>query len=162
MLRFDINALFTAINILILYFLMRRFLFKPVHKILDARQAEIDKQYADAKMAQEKAQELKAQYESSMEVLAQKKTEVMSEAMGKASVEYEKIVDAAKEEVDKLLREAEVRAKQEGEKQVQRAREQIADLVVDAVAKIAVSKVSAEGDKALYNEFIAKTGERID
>ena len=29
--------------------IVKIFLIKPIHKILDARQAEIDKQYADAK-----------------------------------------------------------------------------------------------------------------
>ena len=40
MLRLDWNLLFTVINLLILYFLMKRFLFKPVNEILEKRQQE--------------------------------------------------------------------------------------------------------------------------
>ncbi len=65
MLKLDINLVFTILNVLILYVLVRKFLFKPVHNILEARQAEIDKQYEDVKAAQDAADELKKKYEDS-------------------------------------------------------------------------------------------------
>ena len=40
MLRLDWNLLFTVINLLLLFVLMKIFLFKPVQKIIAARQAE--------------------------------------------------------------------------------------------------------------------------
>ena len=52
MLRLDINIVWTILNLLIIFAIVKIFLIKPIHKILDARQAEIDKQYADAKAAQ--------------------------------------------------------------------------------------------------------------
>ena len=62
MLRLDINIVWTILNLLIIFAIVKIFLIKPIHKILDARQAEIDKQYADAKAAQDSANELKGQY----------------------------------------------------------------------------------------------------
>ena len=53
MLRLDINIVWTILNLLIIFAIVKIFLIKPIHKILDARQAEIDKQYADAKAALE-------------------------------------------------------------------------------------------------------------
>ena len=38
MLRLDINLVFTIINLLMRYFLMRKFLFKPVNGIIAARE----------------------------------------------------------------------------------------------------------------------------
>ena len=55
MLRLDINIVWTILNLLIIFAIVKIFLIKPIHKILDARQAEIDKQYADAKAAQDSA-----------------------------------------------------------------------------------------------------------
>ena len=66
MLRLDINIVWTILNLLIIFAIVKIFLIKPIHKILDARQAEIDKQYADAKAAQDSADELKNQYEASL------------------------------------------------------------------------------------------------
>ena len=66
MLRLDINIVWTILNLLIIFAIVKIFLIKPIHKILDARQAEIDKQYADAKAAQDSAEELKTKYEASL------------------------------------------------------------------------------------------------
>lgn len=160
MLRFDLNLVYTIINILILYAIVRRFLFKPVHKILEARQAEIEKQYADARKTGEEAQELKAKYEAAMTGIEEEKAGVMSEARDKAGAEYERIVAEARNQADKIVKDAQTAADREQEKRVQQAQEQIADLVVAATAKIVASKSSAEEDRELYNQFLAKAGEQ--
>ena len=43
MLRIDINLLFTVINLIIIYVIIRKLLFKPVKKIIAQREAEINK-----------------------------------------------------------------------------------------------------------------------
>ena len=48
MLRVDWNLLLTIINLLLLFVLMRIFLFKPVQKIIAARQEEADRQINEA------------------------------------------------------------------------------------------------------------------
>lgn len=160
MLKLDINLLFTIINILILYFIVRKFLFKPVQKILDARQAEIDGQYADAEETQTAAEELKKQYETSMNNIAEEKESILSEAREKAGREYEKILDEARAQADKIVEDAKKDADAEQLRRRQQAQEEIADLVMAATAKIVASKQSEEADRELYNQFIAKTGEK--
>lgn len=46
MLRIDSNILWTIINLLILYALMKHFLFQPVHDILEKRKQEIESDFA--------------------------------------------------------------------------------------------------------------------
>ena len=159
MLKLDINLLFTVINILILYFIVKRFLFKPVHKILDERQSEIDKQYDDAKISMDEAEEMKKRYEASLEGIDAEKSNILSESRSKAIAEYDKIVADAKSEAEKIVDDAKKNANSEKQKRIQEAKEQIADLVIEATAKISGAKQSAESDKELYNQFIAKIGE---
>lgn len=59
MLRLDINLVFTVINLLVLYFFMRKFLFGRVNKIVEERKALIEKQFADAEAAQNEADSMK-------------------------------------------------------------------------------------------------------
>ena len=80
MLRLDINIVWTILNLLIIFAIVKIFLIKPIHKILDARQAEIDKQYADAKAAQDSANELKGQYEASLSGVQAEKESILKEA----------------------------------------------------------------------------------
>ena len=55
MLRLDINLVFTIINLLVLYFLLKKFLFKPVNTIIEQREEAIKKQF-------DEAEETKKQY----------------------------------------------------------------------------------------------------
>lgn len=162
MLRLDMNLVYTIINLLILYFLVKKFLFKPVHTILAKRQEEIEKQYADASAVQQKAEEIRKQYEDSVRGAAEEKAAILSEAKVKAAAEYERILDAAKQDAGKVLSDAQRAADLEQKKKIQEAQEQIADLVVAATAKLVASKASEETDRELYNQFLLKAGEQVE
>ena len=149
MLRLDINIVWTILNLLIIFAIVKIFLIKPIHKILDARQAEIDKQYADAKAAQDSAEELKTKYEASLSGVQAEKEGILNEA-------------DAQTEAKKILDNADKNAALEEQKRIQQAQEQIAGLVVEATAKLVAAKQNADSDRELYNQFIAKTGEEID
>lgn len=162
MLKLDINLVFTIINLLILFILVRKFLFKPVHAILDARQAEIDKQYDDVKAAQEAADELKKKYEASLKGVTKEKEEILNDTRDKANKDYENVLKDAKAQADKIVKDAEKSADEMHQKRMQQAQEQIADLVVAATAKIVASHQGMEADRELYNQFLAKTGEKSE
>ena len=49
MLSLNISLVYVIINLLIFYFLMKKFLFGPVHRILDERQKLIAEEMAQAK-----------------------------------------------------------------------------------------------------------------
>ncbi|MCM1045781.1 MAG: F0F1 ATP synthase subunit B [Candidatus Gastranaerophilales bacterium] len=160
MLKLDINLLFTVINILILYGIVRKFLFGPVQKILDARQAQIDDQYASAQEAQSAAEELKRRYEDSLKTIDGEKETLLNDARDKADQEYKRVLSEAKAQAERIVEDARKTADAEQEKRMQQAQEQIADLVVAATAKVVASRQNAEADRELYNQFIAKTGEK--
>lgn len=162
LLRLDWNLLFTVINLLILYFIVSKFLLKPVRKILDARQAEIENQYGDAQKVQDAAEEMKKQYEASLGGIEEQKAEIINEARGRAGAEYEKIVGEARQQADRLMEDAARSAKEQQDKRMQQAQEEIAELVVAATAKLVASRQDAAADRELYNQFLAKTGEKSE
>ena len=55
MIKIDINLVFTIINLLVLYLLMKKFLFGPIIKVMDVRKAMIDQQFAGAKEQEDQA-----------------------------------------------------------------------------------------------------------
>ena len=97
MLRLDWNLLFTVINLLLLFVLMKIFLFKPVKNIIAQRQAEADKQFNEAAKKQAEADGLKAQYETSIANAKAEQTKAMQETMRHADAEYNRIVGDAKD-----------------------------------------------------------------
>ena len=148
MLRIDINLLFTVINLIIIYVIIRKLLFKPVKKIIAQREAEINKQYEDAKATQDNAAALKVQYEQALSGAQEEKAAVISDARVKAGAEYDRIVTDAKTAADK-----------EQEKTIKQAKDQIEELVVAATAKVVASGQGEAADRELYNQFLTKTGE---
>ena len=66
MIKIDINLVFTIINLLVLYLLMKKFLFGPIIKVMDVRKAMIDQQFAGAKEQEDQAKALKEQYEGAL------------------------------------------------------------------------------------------------
>ena len=55
MIKIDINLVFTIINLLVLYLMMKKFLFGPIINVMDQRKAMIDQQFAEAKERQDNA-----------------------------------------------------------------------------------------------------------
>lgn len=158
MLRLDWNLLWTVINILIIFCIVKKFLLKPVNQILADRQAEIDKQYAEADNAKESAREMEAQAKTALKNVEEAKNRILKEASSKAGEEYERIVTDAKAEAGKLLEDAKVLAERERQERIRKEQEQIADLVVAATAKLVASRSSEEENREIYNQFIARTG----
>ena len=62
MLRIDINLVYIIINILILYFLLKKFLIKPLDNILAQRQAKVDGMLNNASTRESEALQLKDTY----------------------------------------------------------------------------------------------------
>ena len=57
MLTFNISILYNVINILVLFVLLKIFLFKPVTEIMEKRKAMIQQDLDDAKKAKDDADE---------------------------------------------------------------------------------------------------------
>ena len=62
MLRLDINLLFTIINLLIWYLLIKKFLFKPVNNIIAKREEAIEGRYKEAEQEKLEAGQQKEKY----------------------------------------------------------------------------------------------------
>ncbi|MDD6690533.1 MAG: ATP synthase F0 subunit B [Lachnospiraceae bacterium] len=150
MLRIDINILFTMINLLILYVLIRKFLFKPVHNILAKRDEEIKAKYADADRTKQDAQALKDQYENSVKELEASRQEKIAAARKDADAEYDRIVADANGKSDAIVDEARKKAQAAADQEKHKAEEEISGMVKDAAAKIA----EAQSDEKLYDDFL--------
>ena len=139
MLRLDINLLFTVINLLVLYFFAKKFLFGRVNQILEERKALIEKKFADAKTAQDTADGMKTEYEGKL-----------AAAAGEA---------AAETELEQKRRRAEETMAVERANALRDMKSEIATLVIDAAAKAVGDRNTEEQDKLLYDQFIAEAGE---
>ncbi len=160
MLRLDINLVFTIINLLILYFLMRKFLFKPVNGIIAAREEAIQKQFADAEEAKVQAAKLKEDYEASLKSAKEEADQIVAVARDKARTEYDRILKSADEDAANRLKKAEEAIAEEKAKSLRSMEKEIETLVMAAATKVVGESVTTENSQNFYNEFIAEMGEK--
>ncbi|MCH5320498.1 MAG: F0F1 ATP synthase subunit B [Eubacterium sp.] len=156
MLKFDWNILWTFINLVVFFVLMRVFLFKPIKKTLDKRQELIDKQFSDADEAQKQADELKAQYEQELEGVEETKKQILVDARDSAKAEYNKIIDRAQNDAQKIKADAKRASDLETEKARRAVKEEIAALAMETAEKVVGRNVSAQTDSDLYDEFLSE------
>lgn len=156
MLRIDINLIFTVINILVLCLAVRIFLWKPVHKILDERQASIDADLAAASQAKAEAESLVEEHKSFRANIESEKAAAVAEARKQAQSESARIVEDAHANADSIVRKAEADAQKRKEEILRQAQGEISEIIVAATAKVA--GVPVGGDSDLYDEFLKKAG----
>lgn len=154
MLKFDWNILWTFINLIIFFVLMKVFLFKPIKKTLDKRKELIDKQFKDADDAQKQADELKAQYQSELEDVEQEKKQILVDARADAKKEYNKIIDRAQGDADRIKSDARAAAEFETLKARRAVKEELAALAMETAEKVIGESASPELDSDLYDKFL--------
>ena len=149
-----INILFTVINILILLFFVKKFLFGKIDEIIKKRQEEVDEATVAADKATAEASAIKKEYEKKIELADEEKEQILSDIKKLGYEEYERIVMDARKTGDKIVKEARQNARAEAEKERELHADELKDMVIDAAAKIAATKHSAEDDSLLYDKFI--------
>lgn len=157
MLSININLLFNAINILVLCVLVKLFLLKPVHKILEKRQALVDDELAKAQSAKDAAAQLQLQQQESLKSVETEKMAVIAEAQKTASEEYNHLMTDAKKKAEAIVQKAESDAESRKQDVLRQTQREISGIIVSATEKL-----SAGGDGALYDEFLKKAGEADD
>ena len=160
MLKLDWNLLFTVINLLILVGAMWYFLFKPIRKILEARQAEVDREAALMKAKTADAEAMKARYEKSLSDAEEERRQILSKARKQADEEYKKIVNNAKATARRIETEASEDIARSKARILSDAEQEIADMIALATEKNVGENCGSDIDNALYNQFLAEVEEK--
>lgn len=156
------NLVFTVINLIVLFLLMKKFLIGPVTDIIEKRKVLVEGQLSNASNAEKSAMELKSQYEDSLKNARVKTDEMLESARKNASVEYERIVKEADIESGKIMSDAEKSIRIEREKTLREMQSEIAELAIIAATKVVSDNSSNNSDQSLYNDFLKKAGDSND
>lgn len=90
------------VNFLILVYLLKRFLYKPILNAIEERERRIASQLEDAAKQKAEATQEREQYEHLNEDLNQKKATLLKEAQTAADTERQHLLDEAKKEYSSL------------------------------------------------------------
>lgn len=148
------TILWTVVNLLVLYLLMRKFLFGPVNAILDSRAKSIEDGLSQARAQQEEAQKLRGQYEAQLAQSKEEAGQILAQARSQSDAMYQKAVEDAQAEARKLLEESQERSRRDRENMLRSVRQEVAGLAV-----IAAEKVAANSNQAI-DAFLQEAGDQ--
>jgi F-type H+-transporting ATPase subunit b len=158
-LQLNINLLFTIINLVVLYLLLKKFLIKPVTDIMEKREALIADGINNANMVQEEAQKLKQEYTSALAGAKEESLKIVEKAQVQAKSEYDRIVVEAGEKAGNMLESAKANIQLEQEQTMKALQSEIAGLAMAAATKIVSEKTENQGNQEIYNQFLEEVGE---
>jgi F-type H+-transporting ATPase subunit b len=90
------------INFIVLIWLLKRFLYKPILKAIDERENKIAAQIKDAEVKDAKAKKEQAEFAKKNETFDQEKKGLMDKAVAETNKEKEKLLEAARNEATEL------------------------------------------------------------
>ncbi len=145
-------------NLLLQMYLIKRFLLDKVLAVLDQRKAEANAQLADAEQANAQAQELKADYERSIESARDEAGQILSAAQQSASARSEEILSDARHQAELLRQRAENDIALERSKAVSELKDEIGSMAIEIASKVVEREINADDHEALIEDFIRNVG----
>ena len=161
MLEFHVSTiLFTIINLLVLYFILRKLLFGRINAVLEQRAALVKEEISSAEESNRQAGELKTQYQEKLTDARQEAAKIVADAQNRAQRAYEGRLAQAEDDARQLCSQAEARIAADREAMLRGARNEVASLALLAAAKAAGKAMDGAGDRALVEAFLSEVGEQ--
>ncbi|MBE6856416.1 MAG: F0F1 ATP synthase subunit B [Ruminococcus sp.] len=155
------NFIWPIINIILLFILLKIFLFKPLRKMMDERTASIQNDIDSAEKAKLEARELA---EANRETLAQARKEaqnIIEQAKQEAASVKSELLKSSQEEAKQLIDSANKNIAVERQKALQEAQSQIADLAIAAASKIVGENLGDENNRRLVDNFLEEENKKL-
>lgn len=158
MLNLDWNIVWTIVNILVLFLLLKHFLFKPITEMMESRTAEIENNLKDAEDQKQKASELTAQYEEKLQGAHAEAAQIVSEARQRGQREYDAILKTAGQDAQKVQERARADMEREREEMLRGVQENVTELVLLTASKLSQKELDEESDRKLVDSFLSEAG----
>ena len=154
------NTLLSLANLVIIFLIIRKFLFKPVQKVMTERQNQVDKIYSEAGESLSAAKELKREYEQHMASARQEADDLIKNATRSAQRKSDQIVAEANSQAAHVKQKADAEIAQQKKQMLKDVRSEISELAVDIASKVVEREISQKDYDGFVNEFIQNVGER--
>ena len=153
------TIIFQICNLLILLYLIRKFLWKRVMAVLEARQREIDGMYDAAGKDRQEAAQMKEDYTARMGNAREEADKLVRNAVDTAHNRGDAIVKEAQAEAAHIKQKAEKDIEQEKRKAYSELMGEISGMAADIAGRMVEREINAEDHRELVEEFIKSAGE---
>lgn len=153
------TALFMLCNLVLVFLVFKKFLFRPVQKMIDDRQQEIDKLYADGDEKRREAEQLHEAYGAQLAGAKAESQQLLREARASAQQQREEILREAKDEASALKEKAQADIELEKKKARNEVKDELSAMALEIAGKVVGRELSEQDGDALVEDFIRQLGE---
>lgn len=148
------QILISLANLVILFLILKKFLFAPVRKTLAQRQSAIDAQYQKAAEAQNQAEQNRHTWEQTLLSADTQADAILKNAADKAKIRGDKIIAEAKDkaaDIDRQAKEQAIRTQKQAENEI---RQQIIEVSTALTEKMLSREITPQDHSDMIDSFI--------
>ena len=154
------QILISLINLLILFMILKKFLFKPVQNMLAQRQAQVDQVYADADQRLDSATQMKTEYEHRLSTARDEADRLVKNATATAQQRGDQLLSEAQQQAARLKQKAQEEIEKQKQQMLTDVRQDISGLAVDIASKVIEREIKQGDYDAFVDEFIRNVGDK--
>jgi len=156
------QILLSLANLVILFFILKKFLYKPVKKVLAERQAEIESGYAAAAEAERSAAADRDAWREKIKTAEAEAQSIIKTANDKANENSDRIIGDAKDKARDIIRRAEAEADLEYKKAQDDIKQEIVVVSTVLTEKMLEREIDEKDHRELIEAFISNMGDSND
>jgi len=150
--------LVNVISFLILLWLLKKFLFKPIAAMLDSRAEEIADSYKAADEEKARMEQIRSEYEAKLADVAAEAREKIAQAINEGQSAKQQILAEARAKAEEILKRGEEELARERDKTIIQLRAEVVDLAIEAAGKAVARSLDEESHRRLVREFVESIG----
>ncbi len=156
------QILFSLANLVILFLIIKKFLFGPVERMLKNRQEQLDSLYSDAEKSRQSAKDDELLWQSKMESADSEAKDIVENARKKANLKTDRLISKAKDDAEDILRQAEADARLEREKSTEAMKKEIVDISLALTEKILKREIDMDDHRKVIDDCLDRLGDNND
>ena len=156
------QILFSLANLTLLFLIIKKFLFKPVNKMLEKRRAALNEQYAAADEAKKSAEQNEQYWKEKIGTAEAEADAIMQNATEKAKYRSQKMLEEAKDRANGIVRQANAEAELERKKATDGIKREIVDVSAALTEKLISREINMEDHRSIIDSVIETIGDDND
>ncbi len=161
LLNLDIaDFIFQIINISVLIYFLKKYLFQKVKAVIDERNVEVNNIYKDIDDAWVEIKHKENKYDNLLVNIKEEKSAIFNKAIEEAKLQKDRIESEARIKAEEELSRARISINNEKHLALQEIKNNISELVVLGAEAVVKKEVDGEKYNSMINELVDNLGEK--
>ena len=152
------DLIFLVINIVVLYFILKKLLYRPLANMMENRTKEIDEGLKLAEENRKRQEQLNAEYQETIQQARQEARQIVEKAHSQRDEVLKEARKEAEQKTEEMLEKARSEMEAEKNKAFEELRQDIARLSVAIAGKIVEKEIDQASQEKIIQNYLEEIG----